>query len=73
MKNFHKAESGAIIFQDFAGARYTRCLDKIPLILASLLVDLMHFAHAQGVEFEGCVEIARQRYDEDTGFNRDAP
>lgn len=72
MKNFRKAESGAVIFNDFAGLRYSRCLDRVPCILAALLVDLMHFAHAQGIDLEGCIEIARQRYDEDTGFNRDA-
>lgn len=73
MKHFHKAESGAVIFHDYAGARFTRCYDRVPFIIAALLTDLMHFAHAQAIDFEGCVEIARQRYDEDNGFDRDAP
>ncbi|RIK59428.1 MAG: hypothetical protein DCC64_15885 [Planctomycetota bacterium] len=73
MKNFHKAESGAVIFQGYAAQRFTRCYDQMPCVIAALLTDLMHFAHAQGVEFEGCVEIARQRYDEDNGFVRGAP
>ncbi|MBN8913088.1 MAG: hypothetical protein J0H65_13745 [Rhizobiales bacterium] len=70
--NFRKAESGAVIFSDYAGLRFTRCFDRVPCILAMLLTDLMHFAHAQGVDFESCIELARQRYDEDTGLIRDA-
>lgn len=73
MKNFPKAESGAVIFYDYANARFTRCFDRVPCIIAALLTDLMHFAAAQGVDIEGCIEIARQRYDEDTGFRRDGP
>ena len=73
MNNFHKAESGAVIFHDYAGAHFSRCFDRVPYIIAALLVDLMHFASAQGIDIEGCIEIARQRYDEDTGFNRDGP
>lgn len=73
MKHFHKAESGAVIFHDYAGAHFKSCYDRVPFIIAALLTDLMHFADAQGIDFEGCVEIARQRYDEDNGFDRDGP
>lgn len=69
MKNFHKAESGAVIFTDYAGARSYLRPDQVPEILERLLADLMHFAHDQGVDIESCIEQARLRFDDDTGLS----
>lgn len=73
MRNFHKAESGAVIFNDYTAPRSYLSFDKVPLALEFLLTDLMHFARDQGVDFEDCVEFARLRYDDDTDFDRGAP
>lgn len=73
MKNFAKAESGAVIFDAYQQARTYRCHDQVPLVLECLLTDLMHFADAQGVDFESCFEQARLRHHDDTDFDGAAP
>jgi hypothetical protein len=62
------AEKGAEIFLAYAQRRHAACYDKIEFVLAALLTDLMHFAAAQGADFDGCVEWARLRHDDQTGI-----
>jgi hypothetical protein len=73
MRNFCKAEVGAYVFNAYLSKRAYRCYDKVPLVLEYLLTDLIHFADAQGVDFEDCLEQARLRHHDDTDIDGAAP
>lgn len=72
MENYWNAEAGAVSFTAYMQKKSYLRHDQVAIGLEYLLTDLMHFADAQGVDFEDCLDMARLRHDDDTGNYRGA-
>ena len=64
MTNFRRAERAAKVFHCYATGQYADRYDLASLVLINLLIDLMHFAERQTIDFDMCFNHAQAAYDE---------
>lgn len=65
--NFRRAERAAKVFDGYALGEHADQYDLASLVLVNLLIDLMHFAQRQTIDFERCFDHAQAAYDEQAG------
>jgi hypothetical protein len=71
--NFQRAERAAKLFDCYALGDYADRYDLASLVLVNLLVDLMHFAQRQTIDFDLCFDHAQAAYDEQAGAEAAGP
>jgi len=67
MTNFRRAERAAKLFDRYALGEYAERYDLASLVLVNLLIDLMHFAERQTIDFGLCFDHAQAEYDAQGG------
>lgn len=73
MTNFRRAERAARVFDRYALGEYADRYDLASLVLVNLLIDLMHFAQRQTIDFNLCFDHAQAAYDEQAGAETAGP
>lgn len=71
--NFQRAERAARLFDQYALGDFADRYDLASLVLVNLLVDLMHFADRQTIDFDLCFDHAQASYDEQAGPKEAGP
>lgn len=71
--NFQRAERAAKIFDRYAMGEFADRYDLASLVLVNLLIDLMHFAQRQSIDFDLCFDHAQAVYDEQAGAKDAGP
>jgi len=67
MTNFRRAERAAKLFHCYAAGEHADEYDLASLVLVDLLIDLMHFASRQTIDFDQCFNYAQATYDAQAG------
>ena len=71
--NFRRAERAAKLFDRYAMGEHADQYDLASLVLVNLLIDLMHFAQRQAIDFDRCFDHAQAVYDEQAGAEDAGP
>ena len=73
MTNFRRAERAAMIFDRYAMGEHADKYDLVSMVLVNLLIDLMHFAERQTIDFDLCFDHAQAAYDLQAGAKDAGP